>query len=496
MKSDFLYRFVHAMDKGEVAVFRTSEYMITGKWHEQRKLLFNAVLTMGTYDSKRLEKGITEPKFLKLLSTEKHRMLRALTACVMDIRHRRQQEAGPWERLRESQLLLDMGLAQEAATKAIEGIAMAETLEELFVELQLREQLRASYKLFSRFDNMDQITKNEYRMETVVEKVANLTRYAIICDNIGDHQKKYRVADDQSVRLALDELLNDQQMTGLDRAMSLPAQIRYTTAKALYYVAIGKIDQAQEKFYDCLTLWETNPERIAYLPHFYRQSLSNLIGQLIRVGDTEQVPTLIKRMEQVPITGRRASMLAFCDVELQYQYYYMNTGQLQEVIKREVGVVNGLRNFGKLIVESKELTLLYNLGISHLILGNDHSAKNYFTSIRDKGLLHSRLDLQGLARIFRLLLLLELDKEDGFHYYLRSYKRTFRKGMPFYTMEDVIFNWLKKHCHKFHSAERKGLLMDLHANLAEFEEQRLIGAEELRLWALSRATKKAIRELL
>ena len=496
MKSDFLYRFALAMDKGEVASFRASEHLNSGKWSEHRNLLFNAILNMDNYDPMGITKAISDPTYMRVLPTEKHRMLRAMIACVMDLRQKRDNQADPWEHLRESQLLLDMGLTEEAATKTLEGIAMAEKVEDLFVELQLREQLRAIYKLLPRFDNFEMITENEYRLETVIQKVANLTRYAIISDNIGDYQKKYRVSDDRSVRSAMDALMADPQMTGLHKATSLPAQIRYTNTKAFYFNFIRETDKAKEEFYNCLSLWESNEERIAYLPHFYRQALANLIGLLIRSGETDQVPELLNRMEQLPITGRRASMLAFCDVELQYQYYYMNTGQLQKVVDRETGLYNGIRNFGKLMIESKELTLLYNLGIVHLILKNDTVAKDLFTRIRDKGNLHSRIDIQGLSRIFRLFLLLEEDKDDRFHYYLRSYKRTFRKGIPFYKMESVIYDWFKKHCRDFHSAERHHVLLELHAQLAEFETQRLVGAEELRLWILSRATQRPILSLM
>jgi hypothetical protein len=497
MKPDFPYRFAQTMSKAETTAFKASEHLTKGKWSTQRTLLFTTMLNMDINDLTSVEKALTaEPDYIRVLTVEKHRMLRAMIACVLDLRQRRENQADPWELLRESQLLLDMGLSEEAALKAAEGIAVAEKVDDLYAELQLREHLRASYKLIPRINIIDQITENEYRLETLIQKVANLNRYAIICDNIGDHQKKYRVSDDQAARAAMDALMADPLMSGLEKATSLPSQIRYTTAKAFYLDSIGKLDQAQDEFYNGLTLWETNPERIAYLPHFYRQALANLIGLLIRSKKTDQVPILLKRMEQVPIAGRRAAMLAFCDVELQYQFYYLNTQQFEQVINRETEIINGIRNFGKLMMESKELSLLYNLAISHLIVGNNKTAKSHFTTIRNKGNLHSRIDLQGLSRIFRLLILLEEDKDERFLYHLRSYKRTFRKGMPFYSMENVIYNWLKKHALVFHTPESKHLLMQLHAQLAEFETQRLIGAEELRLWVRSRASGKSIKEVM
>lgn len=416
MKSDFLHRFILSMDKGEVAAFRTSEHLNGSKWQRPRAQLFETMLRMNSFDHAALLKAISDKNYHRILALEKNRMLKAAIACVMDLRRKREQDEGPWERLHEVRLLLDMGLSEEACIKAQEGIAMAEKVEDLFAELQLRELLRAVYKLLPRSKNMDRITENEYHLETVIQKVANLTRYAIICDNIGDHQRRYRVSDSRSARSELDELRTDPLMSDMKQAMSLPAQIRYTAAKALYHDSIGELTQARDGFYDCLTLWETSQDRIAYQPHFYRQSLANLIGILIRLKETTHVPILLKRMEQVPISGRRAALLAFCDVELQYQYFYLNTGQFGQVVSREDNIMSGIRNFGKLMIESKELSLLYNLGIVHLILGNERMAKVHFNRIQDKGPRSSRLDLQTLAQLFKLLLLLEDDPDDQFHY--------------------------------------------------------------------------------
>jgi tetratricopeptide (TPR) repeat protein len=161
------------------------------------------------------------------------------------------------------------------------------------------------------------------------------------------------------------------------------------------------------------------------------------------------VPLLLKRMEQIPVQGQRAEMLAFCDTELQYQLYLMNSGQLEAVAEREEQVIAGLNRFAGLVVESKELSLLYNLGITHLLLGQDKDALRYFNRIRDKGRLASRLDLQSTARIFRLLLLLEKDDTSSFHHYLRSNKRSFRSHMPTFNMMEAVYDWLDRYANDF-----------------------------------------------
>ena len=496
MKSDILHGLIKAMDKCEITAFHSSMHMTSPKWGAQRALLFDTLLNSGSYDAKKLNDALTDPDFRNKLSMEKDRMYEAILTSVFVHRSIREIGKDPWQMLRQSVLLIDMGLTTEASQKAIDGIKVAEKVDDLFAELQLREHLRICYKLLPRAKNLQAITENEYRLQLVVSKVANLTRYSLVCDKLVDHQKKYRVADDRAVRTVMVELMAEEQMSDLALAMSLPAQIRFATAHAFYAESIGSLKEAEDHWNLCLSLWESSPKHMAYRPHLYRQALSNLIGVHICSGQTDQVPMLLKRMEQVPVSSRRASMLGFCDVELQYQLFYLNTGRFEEALQREQTVQSGIRSFGKLMVESKELTLLYNFGITHLILGNDHRAKAYFSIIRNKGALQSRLDLQGLAQLFRLLLLLESDHDDQFRYFLRSYTRTFRKEMPFYRMEELLHQWMTKHYRQFHSAEGPALLLQLHGALEEFETQRLIGAEELRLWTLSRATGKSMKEVM
>lgn len=496
MRSDLLYRFVNAMDKGELVAFRASEHLSVGKWQLQRQQLLDTLLSMDSYTPEALADSVSDPDYLRHLPIEKTRLYEAALAVVQQQRLKRSSNKDPMQLLQESVLLLDMGLTEEAVQKAMMGIAEAEKVEDVFAELQLREQLRMCLKQLPRAKNLEQITENEYRLETVVIKVANLSRYAIICDQLDDHTKRFRVANDDSVKAAMRSLMEEGQMSSMSKAISLPAQIRFASAHALYAESQGLLSESVRYWDLCLSLWESNPHRMAYRSHFYRQTIGNLIGLLIRSGQSQRVPALLKKMEQVPVSGRQASVYAFCELELTYQFYYMNNGQLQEALEREQPVRSGLKQFRKQMIESKELTLLFNFAIIHLVLGRNAQAKDYFSLIRNKGILHARLDLQGLARLFRLLLLLEDDHNDQFHYFLRSYKRTFRKDMPFYRLEDVVFKWLSKHKRDFHDAQRPARLMKLYNDLQEFEDRRMVGAEELRLWALSRAQGKSMMDLL
>jgi hypothetical protein len=496
MRHDFLYDFLHALDTYQQKACR--EYLLASgsKWQAQYLLMFDMLLEMERYDPQALVSAFEGTAFSKALNMERHRLGTLLMHATMDHRRRTDRSADPWSYLEEARLLLELGHAQEAADMARSGIDVAGLVHDVHAELALRELLRSSFRALPRAGLIAQITDNDYRLALTAAKVANLTRFTAIFDSLSDYQLKFRVADDISVRSAMEALMADDLLADMGNAISLPAQIRFASIWAFYSEFIGRLEDAERHHNQCLSLWESSPHRITYLPHLYREALANLIGLLVRVGDLGQIPLLLKRMEQVRVNGRRAEVMAFCDVELQHQFYYMNTGEFEKAVERERAVNGGLTRFGRQMPESKELTLLYNYGVIQLVMGNDRMAKQYFSRIRDKGDLGSRFDLQSIARIFRLLLLMEDDTQNNFGHYLRSNRRTFRKKMPFYRMEEVLYRWMGRHQSDYHTDGRRRFLMELFNALRPFEHERLVGAEEFRLWALSRATGQPMRQLL
>lgn len=496
MAQDVLHEMIRTLGSNEVFAFRTSHFLNSGKWRQERNLMFDTLLTTGEGAAERLAHVFNGSAYLSTLKKERHRMYRALLSCLSEQRRHLNEATDPWVSFEEARLLLEKGFITQAADRAIAGVRMADEVHDLHAALSLRELLRSIYKLMPRSKLEMEITDNEYRLENVIKQVGNLARYTAINDRLIDLHKKYRLADDISVRDAMDALMADVLMTGIKNATSLPAQIRFASIKAYHAQCTGDYATALEYHDLCLTLWERSAPRIAYLPHLYREAIANLISLLILLRDMDTVPVLLKRMEQIPVSGQRSEMLAFCDNELQYQLFYMNTGRFVEVIAREQAVNRGIDRFAALMLESKELTLLYNLAITHLMVGNDRIAFRYFGRIRDKGVLQSRLDIQGTARIFCLLLLMEKEDTGGFSNHLRSSKRAHLKHMPFYKMQEAVYEWLGKHQNDFYSPDRALYLDQLHEVLLPFEQERVLGAEEIRLWALSRASGRPIMQLI
>jgi hypothetical protein len=479
MRRDFLQELTGVLSSVEAQLFRKTDFFQGSKWKVERLRLFNS-LQDGTQKSEgRSVKSPDTSPYARALYRERHLMHKALMSFLLGSPP---QGPDPWQHFEESRMLLDRNLKVRALDAALTGLRVAEEVHDLHAQLALREHLRMLYKALPK-GRYERETEDNWRcLDELMTQLTNLMRYTQINDRMADLLTRYYRADDPEVRRQIDRLMDDELMTDPALALSVPAQLRFENIKAYYAQCTDERDTALEHLQRCVSLWESCPARMAYLPHLYHEALSNLTSLLITAGRLEPIPGLLARLEKLPMNGRRAEMSAFCDIELQYQLYYLNTTRLEDVIAREAAVNRGLERFSSSMSESRELVLLYNLGIAHLIMGHSKHALRYFNRIRDKGRPAARLDLQNTARMFRLMLLLEKDDTADFDHYLRSNRRNFRGHMPTFRMMEVVYGWLDTHRNEFHRPEREAALLKLQAALLPFEQQKVVGAEVLRLW--------------
>lgn len=487
MKPDILHRFLHAINFGELACCKKAIAADTSKWAPQRKVLFDTLMHQQTYDADKLSKVFGDSPYGKELSLEKTKMLKRMMHTVNEHRAGHEDNRNPMEKLRESQLLFSLGLREEAIATAEEGIKRALRMAEPLAETCLRDHLRQVLKMMH--DDRPRIADNEEQLLRAARQVANLMECHVAADRVGLHNARFRTPETDGASQEWERLMAQPILSNADNALSMPAKLRYLSAWSMYYGATGKWDENAELLQQQVALWQQHPERIAHLPHVYLSTLSSLTGLLIRLGTMADVPALLQRMADVPTTTVKDKVAAFYSLELNHQLYYMNTGNCAAAVGREALVMEKLEEFSTMMPDSYRIALYYNIGIAHLMLGNNRRALVMFKGICDLGHCFDRLDLQGLARLFRMLILLERYPLQGIDHYLRNSRRFFKADHASYPMEKAMHNWMVEGGQHPEEALSKVRLLYLHHLLAPMNKQNVIGADELQKWALSRANR-------
>jgi tetratricopeptide (TPR) repeat protein len=483
MKTDFVYRFIQNLDEGELRYCREALNRNPSMKTNGMVELFEVLAGMEHYDAKNLKAQLTHRKTLKHLPVAKTRLYRFLLQEVKRLHQHRLPTTDPKQRLEEAELLLEMGLVEEAKEVLEKGLSHLEKHENLRLEVALRDLLRKAYKQLGSEDLELKRTQNEYRLVTASSKLHKLMRYVQINERLFDYVRKHRVTDDSKVKQGVEELMSQPEIQNVKEADSLSAQVRFYTIWQHYYSHVNDLNNSIEMNKRLIRLMESDPELIANDLDRYRSDLANLAGKLVLEKRMDEAEEYLKRLEQVPVYNRRMEVQHFGQREIQMQLFYMNQGRLDEVAARSEIIDRGLRRFKNELVVNSQLALLHNLTVTFLLLDKTKKAKEKIEQIRAYGKQPVRQDIQGLARIFRLIILSEEEDQTTFPHFLRSSKRYFIEKDRHYPLEKVIYEWVKHHNSTVGSKERKTSCGILANSMNPFVKQNMIGAEEIQLWA-------------
>lgn len=491
MKHDFLYRFIRSLDKGETRMCKQYLQGDVSPLGAMRQHVFSTLLNQEQCDLEALLRSLRKKGFdTSHLTKEKRRLLDDLLEVVGRLHRQREGRQCPWTSWQDARTLLRLGMADAAAETALAGLEQATAQEDVFAELQLRELLREILKGLDRKAEQGTILTNDQQLETAVNKARDLTAYTLIHDRMLDYIKKHRLAEAEAVRRQVEEMMRLPEMQGAELATSLPAQLRHYTTLSMHRGLLNDPAGSLEAYRQVVRLWESNAPRRTQQPHLYRKALANLIGMLTVSGHLEEARLLLARMEAIPLLYQRDRVMHFCDVEYQHQLFYLNVGELDMALQREEGIMKGLREFGRFIGPSYQVSFRYNLAVAHLL--NDHPgpAKRLFNEIRDMKEVNERQDLQGLARLFRLVLLLH---DPSFENYLRNSRPFFKKEDRPYLLEQLVYTWIGQHWKLTEAEAVQQSFAQLSAALPALEQQRITGAEEFRIWAQAHAEGVKVR---
>lgn len=492
MENDILHRFVRSLDTGELRVCVQHLTNARAKNSTMHRQMFDVLLQQETYNRDALVRAIKGKWSAAQLAMEKHRLFETLLEVVGRLHRERESRQCPWTHWQDARTLHRIGLKQEAADMAQKGLSRAIVLEDVFAELQLRELLRVLLKELDRKEVQTTILTNEQSLQTAVTKVENLTTYSLIRDRMMDYMMKHRVAEAEVVRKEIDEMMRLHEMQGVEHAISLPAQQHYYTILSMYRRLCNDPEGSLEAYRPVVRLWESNEARIAQQPHFYRKSLANLIGMLTLNDRHDEARALLSRMEAIPMLFQRDKVTHFCEVEYHYQLFFLNVGELDRALEREEGLMRGLREYGRMIPQGFHIGSRYNLAVAHVLNDQPGAAKRLFNEIRDMKETPDRNDLQGLARLFRLALLLG---DDEFESFLRNSRAFFRTGDRQYGLEQAIYHWMDGHWKLTAEKAVRKSFAELTEQLLQFEHQRITGSEEFRIWAQAHAEGVPVKEV-
>lgn len=273
--------------------------------------------------------------------------------------------------------------------------------------------------------------------------------------------------------------------------------------QAIY--AIAQKDQAHAlKIYQPLIdAWEHSPEFIADHPDFYLGLLNNYIT----VAFLQELPLSILRTKlQLARSFKKlhkTSELKLVRVSLSLELLLtMNLGSYEEGAKLITEIDAWLQQNEKILPVSRVIRFHYNITIFFFLNGNFKAANQRLLTVLYMPGRAERTDIRDFARIFQLILQIELGNADLNEYLSRSAFRYFRKTQRLFAFESRLIRFSTDFLDSRDSHAKDKLFSDLKQDLEGMrkaenpsKDPTPLGLEELIIWAESHIQGKGIGQL-
>jgi tetratricopeptide (TPR) repeat protein len=249
-----------------------------------------------------------------------------------------------------------------------------------------------------------------------------------------------------------DNFLKESGVPANNKSNTLQSQVlHYHILHGIHFVK-GDRKKADKNISDLIRLLERFPHRIQEDPHSYVTAIGNKIGLYLIEKKWKAIPSLIKKMRQVPTKYKLKSESRFTvrlwlrlfNVELEM---YRDSRQLEKGVVLITEVERFIDSRRKSIPSDYLLLLYYQFANIFFLKKNYTQSLRWLNEIINVNFGDTRKDIQCYARILNLMVHFELKNIIVLRYALDSCRRFLKKKRVEITSEKKLLTLFSKLCH-------------------------------------------------
>jgi len=459
--------------------------------------LFDAIANQIEYDEEKIKKQFKGQTFIKHLPSEKNYLFSLIQKSLRQYHSQTNIDVTLKELLIDAEVLQEKSLYDQCRKVLAKAKKLAYNYERFVF---IPEIIRIESRLY----DLDSIEKLADEEREALKKMETINRLRVLSNKVARLVASAHHLRKESEVTEFDNILSDTILSDENKADSFTAKIYFYYINGVCHEMKGDL----EKSYDCrkrfVEITEANSQWMDIHVKNYLPALNNLAISQMELKKFDEMSDTIYKIRAIGEKGKKISediqLSVFIFSSILEMNYCLKTGEIENGIYAVKEAEAGLQKFSGKIHKQYEI-VLHN-SIKHIYFGAGDLKKSLFWSnmVINESTPDIREDIQGMARIFNLILHYEFGNTDSLEYFIKSTYRFLLKRKRLYKVESIVLNYLRKNAQLYSQKEILESFQKLHAELflltQDPYEKKAFEEFDIISWLESKIEKKSFGEIV
>jgi hypothetical protein len=496
--SSELYKLIKSLTKSEKRFFKLSSALQSGEKNYLK--IFDFIEKQEQYNEEELKDYFSEETFVKHLPSEKNHLYRLILKSLRVYYSEQSASSVLKQELKNVEILYNKALYKECEKFVQRAKNLAIQHEEFYYWYELisweKRLLEAAFEdgEFSR--NLDEIVEEE---ELVIAKLRNLAEYQVVYSKINKIFRSGGFTRNEEERKIVEDIADYHLIKGKNTALSTRASSMCYYIKGLCAATNRNYEDSFQFFNRTKDILDNNPlikedlgqRYVLTLWHLFRCYLDNK-----QFTEAEAVIDEIRALEGKKGFNSIDIFLRITTIAYNGEFSLRHAmGDFEKSNKLAEEVRNHIKAYGDKIAKEQMILFNYNQAYSFFGIGEYKKALVSLNEVLNDNEQKLRQDVYSFARIFNLIIHLELENYDFLEYVIKSTNRYLSKHDRDYEIENIVIKHLRKLSKTINSSQRNEVLVKMKQEVAEMmkdqQERVIIDYFHLPAWIDSKLAKKS-----
>lgn len=501
--SNELYKLIKSLTKSEKRFFKLSSALQSGEKNYLK--IFDFIEKQSEYNEDELKDFFSEETFVKHLPSEKNHLYRLILKSLRVYYSEQSASSILKQELKNVEILYNKALYKECEKFVQRAKNLAIQHEEFYYWYELiaweKKLLEAAFEDGEFTRNLDEIVEEE---ELVIAKLRNLAEYQVIYSKINQIFRLGGFTRNEEERKIVNNIADYHLIKGKNTAMSTRASSMCYYIKGLCAATNRNYEDSFQFFNRTKDIMDNNPLIKEDLGQRYILTLSHLLRCYIdnmQFSEAEGVIQEIRALEGKKGFNSIDLFLRIFTVSYNGEFALHHAmGDFEKSAKLADDTRSMLKEYGDKVSKEQSILFSYNQAYSYFGTGEYKKALNALNEVLNDNEQKLRQDIYSFARIFNLIIHLELENFDFLEYVIKSTNRYLSKHDRDYEIENVVIKHLRKLAKTMNTNQRNDVLLKMKPEVDELmkdqQERVILDYFHLPAWIDSKLNKKTFSQAI